>query len=499
MKHLFQKPTEFLFLLLSTFIFFLLRFPSLFEPYWYGDEGVYQTIAYALSQGLSLYTGIWDNKPPLLYVIYYLLGGEQFYTRALSLIFGILAVITFFYLAKKLFKSFRPIFISTAFFTFFFAIPMFEGNIANAENFMLFPILLAGYLLNANRESKSSKDKFRAILISGILLGVASLFKLVAIFDVFAFGFFLILLSSQNSEITKLKTLFKKPHLFNAAKIIKPLVIGYYIPLLLASLYFLTKGALPAFLSAVLTNNVGYVALENQLLFPQGLLVGKIVILILFLLFFLMKRKNLDTSSSFILLWLMFSLFNAFFSNRPYTHYILVLLPAFSLTFGLLFITKNKLKFFLVIILLTISILILGTFRYIKPQKIIAYYANFTSYLSGQKDTRSYQAFFDSRTPAIYDVASYLSLHVKKNEKIFIWGDSPQLYYMTKTLPTGRYTVAYHMLATKNTLDESLKNLNTLKPRYVVLFDDQLKTPFSLTQYAQRATIQGVTIYEHTF
>ena len=47
--------------------FILLRLPSLIEPEWYGDEGIYRTIGLALSRGEVLYRDIWDNKPPLLY------------------------------------------------------------------------------------------------------------------------------------------------------------------------------------------------------------------------------------------------------------------------------------------------------------------------------------------------------------------------------------------------------------------------------------------------
>ncbi|HXS15287.1 MAG TPA: hypothetical protein VN711_04105, partial [Candidatus Saccharimonadales bacterium] len=65
-----QKSSHFWFLLAASLVFFLLRFPSFFEPYWYGDEGIYEVIGYGLTHGRLLYQGIWDNKPPLLYLIY---------------------------------------------------------------------------------------------------------------------------------------------------------------------------------------------------------------------------------------------------------------------------------------------------------------------------------------------------------------------------------------------------------------------------------------------
>src|SRR3990167_2443375 len=86
-------------------VFILLRIPSLIEPYWYGDEGIYQVIGQAMREGRTLYSEIWDNKPPLLYIIYALFNGDLFYIRAASAVSGVLSIIFFFLLAKKLFKS----------------------------------------------------------------------------------------------------------------------------------------------------------------------------------------------------------------------------------------------------------------------------------------------------------------------------------------------------------------------------------------------------------
>ena len=65
-----EKAKDFWFLLIVSFFFFILRFPSLFEPYWYGDEGIYQVLGMVIRKGGLLYRDIWDNKPPFLYFIY---------------------------------------------------------------------------------------------------------------------------------------------------------------------------------------------------------------------------------------------------------------------------------------------------------------------------------------------------------------------------------------------------------------------------------------------
>src|SRR5581483_9942049 len=88
-----EKSRDFWYLVIASICFFGLRFPSLFEPNWYGDEGIYQTIGMAMNRGRILYSQIWDNKPPLLYVFYALLHSDQFFIRLASIIFGILSII----------------------------------------------------------------------------------------------------------------------------------------------------------------------------------------------------------------------------------------------------------------------------------------------------------------------------------------------------------------------------------------------------------------------
>src|SRR3712207_7567947 len=41
-------------------------------------------------------------------------------------------------------------------------------------------------------------------------------------------------------------------------------------------------------------------------------------------------------------IWVSFSLFNTFFSHRPYTHYVLVFLPSYCLLVGLIFFVHTR-------------------------------------------------------------------------------------------------------------------------------------------------------------
>src|SRR3989344_3644059 len=189
MRNLFPQKIQksILHILSISLVFLLLRIPSLYEPYWYGDEGIYEVIGKAIRSGRILYTGIWDNKPPLLYIIYALFDSDQFFVRAASVILG------------------------TLFFAILFGLPLLEGNIANAENFMLFPILLSALLIYSvatkndsnSIKSYSGTDK-KMLFVAGLMLGVAFLFKIVAVFDFSALVLFFIITTTPSITSKKI-------------------------------------------------------------------------------------------------------------------------------------------------------------------------------------------------------------------------------------------------------------------------------------------------------
>lgn len=480
-----EKTKDFWFLLGTSIIFFFLRLPSLFEPYWYGDEGIYQVLGMGINQGRLLYKDIWDNKPPFLYMLYAVFSSDQFTIRLTFLIIGILSAVVFFLLAKKLFSSAKNqqkiVIVITLLFILLFGLPIIEGNIANSENIMLLPILGAAYLIF---KKAVSPTKF-SLFIAGVLLSIAFLFKIVAIFDFLAFFLFLIFIHYQ--KMKNIKTLILKLMLFWS---------GFIIPILATAIFFLAKGAFFDFLKATLSQNIGYVDYGNRLIIPQGLLVIKLIVLTLACAFLFIKRGSLKTSTIFIFLWFFFSLFNAFFSQRPYTHYLLVLLPSFCLMLGLIFWDKKQQK---VTSIITILAFILVLINFTFYGKTITYYQNFFEFIGSKKSVVDYRRFFDRNTPKDYQLAEFLRIHTNSEDNIFIWGNSAQIYKLVNKLPPGRYTVAYHMSASKQTLMETQDSLFAAKPKYIVVSDSKNGIPYILSDYRPRIIIDNSIIYERIF
>ena len=438
-----------------------------------------------IQEGRFLYRDIWDNKPPFLYLLYAVFNGDQFTLRFISFLFGITAVIFFYVLAKRLLTQ-RIASITTVLFAILFGLPLLEGNIANAENFMLPIILLAALFV----VSYTHRQKRNMLFLAGGLLSCAFLFKVVGLFDFSAFLFFLCMYSFHGVE-----------KIGKQIRLLTPFIISFIAPIVFVAFFFFVMGAFGEFYAASFGQNIGYVGYGNAFIISQGFLLFKVLLLGAFILILFLKRRLISTTTLFILLWLGFSLFNAFFSQRPYTHYLLVLVPSFSLFVGLvLYWYSTHQKKYFKIGLLSLVILIIVLYRnFWIYEKIGPYYANVTMFLLNKKSVNAYQQFFDKKTPGDYAVASYISLHTKPTDNIFIWGNNAQIYKLTNKLPPGKYTVAYHVMSSKKNLEETYKAVISKRPKFIIVSSDTKKLPFLLPDYALRVTIHQLLIYERIY
>src|SRR3972149_5741894 len=156
---------------------FILRIPSFFEPFSYGDEMIYLTLGEAIRQGLVLYRDIHDNKPPLLYILA-AVAGNVFWFRAILAAWSLATIYLFWRLMDALFPHKKPLQkLATVIFAALTTIPLFEGQVANAEVFMIGPTLAAFLILFT--KTLNTKNLF----FSGVLFSIATLFKVPAAFD----------------------------------------------------------------------------------------------------------------------------------------------------------------------------------------------------------------------------------------------------------------------------------------------------------------------------
>ena len=430
-------------------LFLFLRLPSLFEPFTYGDEGIYLTLGQALRKGLVFYRDIHDNKPPLIYLLAALAGNFYWY-RIIYFFWSLVTLISFYKLAQLLFgKNQKAVILGTFVFTILTNLHLFEGNVANAENFMILPTLAAWYMFL----------KRRHWFLIGIFFSLAALFKIPAGFDLAAFLVIASLLNKRCFQVF-------------LSSIINTL-LGFFLPIFATVIYFWSKGALFVYLNAAFFQNIPYLASwgspKNQSLgLPYELLFrGWLVFLITLGIFFL--RKKIARPVVLVILWFSFSLFAALLSSRPYPHYLLQTLPALSLAWGLFMTNKKPEK--LVPLILSLTFFFTFQFFHFWHYPNQPYYQNFYQFVFGQKSREQYIAHFGQNTQSIYQTAIFIKTHTQNQEKIFVWGDQPAIYALSDRLPVGRYTVAYH-IRDFNGWQETMRAISDNPPRYLILMTE---------------------------
>lgn len=466
-----------LFLILISILFAILRFPSLFEPYWYGDEGIYQVVANGIREGRVLYQEIWDNKPPLIYIIYAIGGNDLFFPKLLSLIFGLLSSIVIFFLSGHLFQKKYIPYITTTLYVVLFATPLLEGNIANAENFMLLPITLGAYLTVLYVK----KRNIQYLALAGISLSFAFITKVVGVFDFAAFMIFLLLIRRNNMFVTA-----KELGVFTAS----------FLSLFLVSVvYFFAVGAFNDFLGGVLLRNVSYVGEQYGSANPEVILLLKTILLSVVLVGLFTLRKRISTHSLFVYLWVAFGLYSAFFSDRPYTHYLILLLPGLVLLFGNFLEYRHKTRIVDIVLLCGIVFVAYSHFQVYK--KTVSYYSNYINFLFANKSVTEYYAFFDRNTPRDYAAAQFIRENTTDSDSVFLMSDSAQVYALSDKLPIGKWVVYYHITSYEDAIKETKILIDRERPKFIIkTVNDERVIQQLLSSYQLKYIIEGAEIYE---
>ena len=419
--------TKYKYWFILSFVFIVLRLPSLFEPYWYGDEGIYLTLGSAIRKGLTLYSQIHDNKPPTLY---YLAAIAQtvFGFRLLLALFMIPTIYYFYRLSLSFFNQ-KISKIITFIFLIITSIPFLEGNIANAEVFMLLPTI-AGFLIFIKAKKNIS------YLWSGLLLGFAFTIKVPVAIE-FGFLFLWLALSHLKEFKTKLSSILIKLLIFGSS---------FLIPIILFGIYFATKGAFPIFLSSALLQNFSYLAswatgTQTAPASSGGLVTRLIFLLAFWLIIFLFKfKKIINSNLSFVLFWFGATIFGALLSTRPYPHYLIQVISPLCLLLPFIFNFKKIIYSIISFVCLLFFYLITQKYHFYSFATL-PYYQAF--YLSGSVD--KFHQYFGQDVISAQKIADYVNQNSSINDRIFIWGDIPYVYALSNRLPPGRYTVAYHI------------------------------------------------------
>jgi len=475
-------------LLLSLFLLVMLRIPNFFEPYWYGDEAIYLAVGNALNQGGKLYTTIIDHKTPLIYQ--FARVPNQFYFRLLNLVWMILATVLFWLFAKKLFKKEIPSFIATSMMVLLTTLPWLEGNIPNGELFVFGFVILGAFLFTHTKiwqnffAKKISwpKSKIKESLLlfsSGILFSLGILTKVPALLDLVPFfSIFALLLLS---EILKINNKFKdwKTTFNQLLWRFLCLSAGIVLPILLSIIYYQAIGSGRDYLDYGLLYNLRYsqswnLAFNSPFLNFSFSLLGKTLYFFSFLVLIALNSKELNKRFQFLSIWFVATLYAVLLSNRPYPHYFIQMVPPFTLLIveigsRLTRKVKGIKKHFKSIVtglaLISLTIFIMLTLGF-KPYSASKYYSQFWQMASGQISKEEYDYEFNNLMRDNQKISKFIN--ELGLEKIFIWGDNAMLYAQSKTVPTSRFTVAFHIKDFSD-YERTLAQIKDEEPKLIVV------------------------------
>ena len=496
----FSFPTNLALILLAIT---LLRIPNFFEPYWYGDEGIYLTIGNALARGSKLYAEIVDHKTPLIY--YLAMVPSQLHFRILLFGWMMATTVCFYYLAEKLLKKPLATTVATIIFAIFTTLPWFEGNIPNGElfvmGFVIVGLLIVSYTryfshaLVKNTSKHPKMTNSISLLIGGVLAGLAILTKVPALFDavaIFTIGYFH-LVQTFSTDKSTWNNWLKDLRSIGLSWLL--VVTGIVVPIAVSLLYFISVGSAQDYLFFGLLYNFHYAGnwqlpITNPLLLFFFTLQGKIAFLALVFILLTVLKKFLTAAQQFILGWSALALVASLLSNRPYPHYFLQAIPPLSLAvamfgtslFDLLKEKRNAVQNILsasfsgVLLVFFISLLFIMN---VGLYPTVSYYQKFIALQTKAISLQEYIYSFNYLMKDNYYLAPLIK--AENPDHIFIWGTNPMLYALSQTRPVGKFTVAFH-IEDLGVQEETMQALQANKPEFIVIMKEQKSKLPGLTE-----------------
>ena len=444
----------------------LLRVPSLVEPPWYDDEGIYAAVAHALSQGAALYRDVADNRPPGMYLIYALLLGSSdasVFAVKLGATAAVLGTqVTLFFIAWRLWNV-RTALVTALLFGLLSSLPVLEGNLANAEVFMALPIAIAMLLALHGR-----------FFGAGVAMGAAFLIKQIAGVELAALLLAILLFAPEVRRSVLL------------------VLAGFLVPTLLTAVGLVLAGVLGDFLYAGFGYYFGYVQRETRI--PATVIVMKVALLMatvaMIWRFAGAQRSTAQFSRTLMPVWLAFGVFGALFTSRPYPHYLLQALPPFLMVVVPAFVAQwhAPLPHLTVGRMATVSAIAVTTctlalsiyvpwVRWAAPDRMAVYYENFLKFASGERSLQAYNDTFDLRVNRNVVLQRQIEAITEPGDAVLIWGEEPWLYELADLMPATPFVVSYYAYEVPSGLQHVVARVRQERPRVVLWTQNKAMFP----------------------
>lgn len=478
----------------TVFAFFVIlviviRSESFFESVIDPDESLYLLMAQSWLDGHLPYTEIWDNKPPGIYILFsialILFGKSVISIRVLACIAIIITCNLLYKLGNIIGKNGAIIGLIAG---TLYAINSLsnEGLASNTEIFFTPFVTLAVYLFIhfVYKERYLGKLTTRTsprILMIGLLMGIGFEIKYVVIFD-----FIAILLTVG---ISFYFGLLKSSKYFSILKYYALLSIGFILPFLLISLYFIFNKQFDSYLysnfvankARTIDNSFSFTtlaeAIKNQ--------VNSNPTLWLWLLitpFYISITRKIDSEErkkiAFFLTWFFVDLLGICFVFRGdfYLHYFLQLTPSQCLISCYLFIRLINIKrkeakdvasveqYFLLALILIAPLL--------HYAGIVGFYLRSSAENLYFRQVKGLEDWGDG--PAA--IGKYIKARINRNDYIYVVDYQPIIYFLTQAKIPTKYAFPSFLVGGKESLsritgNDPIQELNSImqkRPVYII-------------------------------
>lgn len=433
------------------------------------DEGTFMFMAKKILDGATPYKDFFDHKPPGIYYLYailFVLFGKSLSSIRLGVfVFQLGTAVTVYFIGKEIKKEIIGKIASILFLIGVFT-PITAGYIGQTEPFMIFFGTLGIFLYIKSKNG----EKFWLVLLSGLFIGIATLFKQSAFLILLGLYMYFIL----GAWLKEKRNLVNLKHMLWQCSVLAIGVGFIWLPILY---YFYIAGAYRDLIYAVFQYNTTEYASFSVLnmrtityfwsafkVYAPFWVFGIVAVLLIVYRFLLHKVYDI----TFLLVVLSCTLPTQLMV-RQYRWYFFTIIPFFSIL---------------------AAITIIDIFKYLKnglamkdstpyrinksidddsDRSVYILVVIIVVFLLGISVVNIYKEYPTKSVGYELALVKYIHEHTSPEEKIYIFGSAPGLYFILDRDPPSKYYFLLQWTASEEIQLDIINGLDNYRVRYVIL------------------------------